>query len=892
MPGKKNAEQKRLDAADARERDWKMWGPYLSERAWGTVREDYSADGSAWSYFPFDIAHQRAFRWNEDGLGGICDRSQRICFSVSLWNGKDPILKERLFGLSGPEGNHGEDVKEYYYHLDSTPTHSYLKFLYKYPQTEFPYRELREKNVERGREAAEYELIDTGIFNDDKYFDVFVEYAKDDFDDIAIRITVHNRGGEPAEIHLLPTIWFRNNWSWDGKEPDQYLQIAETDDEKLGAIQLREPKRGIYWLLFEGGNEALFTGNETNFKELYGVEDSVKYTKDAFGRYIVNGEEEAVDPGLKGTKAAVHFNTTIPAGGSEVFHLRLTGEISASETRIRKFAELRRENEKVFKTRIREADAFYASIVPGTLSDDAKQVMRQSLSGLLWNKQFYNYVVKDWLKGDPAFPPPPKSRENGRNVHWTNFHAEDIISMPDKWEYPWFASWDLALQCIPFALVDSRFAKRQLLLLLREWYMHPNGEIPAYEWSFDDVNPPVHAFAALKVYHSEKEMTGEGDREFLEKVFHKLLLNFTWWVNRKDSEGDNVFEGGFLGLDNIGIFDRNRDLPTGGHLEQSDGTSWMAMFSLNMLSIALELAIEDKAYEDVASKFFEHFIFISDAMNNLGHEETELWNERDGFYYDVLHMPGRYNTPIQIRSMVGLIPLFAVEILQQNWLDKLPDFRRRADWFIENRPDLVGQIACLHSGGSEESRLLSLVNRNRLERILRVMLSEQEFLSDHGIRALSREHKQNPYFLMFNETEYKVSYEPGESASGAFGGNSNWRGPIWFPVNYLVMESLLKFHAHFGEDLKAEFPTGSGKFLTLDRIACEIGKRLSGIFLRDEEGRRPVFGNSKKFQDDPHFNGYPLFFEYFHGDHGKGLGASHQTGWTALVANILKEHGD
>ncbi|HUF04795.1 MAG TPA: hypothetical protein VMM38_11555 [Aridibacter sp.] len=890
MPRKQTAEHKRLAESDAHKKDWKLWGPYVSERAWGTVREDYSADGSAWEYFPFDISHKRAYRWNEDGIGGICDRYQKICFALSMWNGRDPILKERLFGLSGTQGNHGEDVKEYYYHLDSTPTHSYLKFLYKYPQATFPYGELIEQNGVRSKEDEEFELIETGVFDEDRYFDILLEYAKADFDDICVRITVSNRGPDDSQIHLLPTVWFRNTWSWFEEAERPVLQIADSSDESLGAIQLNEPHRGIYWLLFEGGSEVLFTENETNFEDLFGSPNESQYTKDAFNRYMIENETEAVNPDRRGTKAAVLIKKAIKAGSEEVFHLRLTGQGSADKFSMNSFKELVRSNESAFKARVKEAGEFYSRVVPEDLSDDAKLVTRSALSGVLWSKQFYHYVVEEWLDGDPAYPPPPESRLKGRNTHWRHFHAEEVLSMPDKWEYPWFASWDLAFQCIPLAMVDPEFAKRQLLLLLREWYMHPNGQIPAYEWAFDDVNPPVHAFAALRVYQTEKRMSGREDREFLEKVFHKLLLNFTWWVNRKDSEGDNVFEGGFLGLDNIGVFDRSKELPTGGHLEQSDGTSWMAMFSLNMLSIALELALKDKAYEDVASKFFEHFIFISNAMNNLGHEETELWSERDGFYYDVLHLPDGYNLPMRIKSLVGLIPLFAVEVLEQKWLDELPEFKRRTQWFIENRPDLIHEIACLQAHGEEDSRLLSLVNTDRLERILRTLLSEQEFLSDHGIRALSRDHKANPYFLLWKGTEYKVEYEPGESRSGAFGGNSNWRGPVWFPVNYLVIEALEKYHTYFGDSFKAEFPTGSGRKMTLDKIASEIGQRLSGLFLKNPDGARPVFGNEKKFIEDPNFD-HPLFYEYFHGDNGKGLGASHQTGWTALVACILSRYG-
>ncbi|MCO6509650.1 MAG: hypothetical protein J5I65_02560 [Aridibacter famidurans] len=890
MPRRPTSEHKRLAESDAHEKDWKLWGPYVSERAWGTVREDYSADGSAWDYFPFDISHKRAYRWNEDGIGGICDRTQKICVALSMWNGKDPIIKERLFGLSGPQGNHGEDVKEYYYHLDSTPTHSYLKFLYKYPQSPFPYGELIRNNSSRSREEEEFELIETGVFDENRYFDVLLEYAKAEVDDICIRITVSNRGPEDSEIHLLPTVWFRNSWSWFEDSEKPLLQIADSSDESLGAIQIKDKKRGIYWLLFEGGNDVLFTENETNFEDLFGSQNESAYTKDAFNRFLVEADKEAVNPEQKGTKAAIHFKRTIKAGTEEVFQLRLTGQASADRSSLGSFKELVRSNEKVFNARRKEADEFFSHISPKGLSDDGKLVMRTALSGILWSKQFYHYAVEEWLDGDPQYPPPPDSRLKGRNTHWGHFHAEEVLSMPDKWEYPWFASWDLAFQSIPLAMVDPEFAKRQLLLLLREWYMHPNGQIPAYEWSFDDVNPPVHAFAALRVYQTEKRMTGREDREFLEKVFHKLLLNFTWWVNRKDSEGDNVFEGGFLGLDNIGVFDRSKDLPTGGHLEQSDGTSWMAMFSLNMLSIALELALKDKAYEDVASKFFEHFIFISDAMNNLGHEETELWSERDGFYYDVLHLPDGYNLPMRIRSLVGLIPLFAVEVLDRKWLVELPELERRTDWFIKNRPDLIDEIACLQSLGEDDSRLLSLVNTDRLERILRIMLSEQEFLSDHGIRSLSRDHRTNPYFLLWKGTEYKVEYEPAESRTGAFGGNSNWRGPVWFPVNYLVIEALEKYHTYFGDSFKAEFPTGSGRKMTLDKIAAEIGRRLSGLFLKDADGARPVFGNDGKFNEDPNFD-HPLFFEYFHGDTGKGLGANHQTGWTSLVACILSRYG-
>ena len=876
-----NSERQRLKAAKERSADWKLWGPYVSERAWGTVREDYSNDGAAWDYFPFEHSHLRAFRWNEDAIAGICDRKQRICFGVSMWNGKDKILKERLFGLSGPEGNHAEDVKEYYYYLDATPTASYLKYLYKYPQNAFPYAELKEKNRSANRSEPEYELIDTGIFEEDQYFDVFVEYAKADATDIVVRITAHNRGAEKASLELLPTVWFRNTWSWsDGIE-----KPVLREGTKGREILIEEPKRGKYRLLCDKGADLLFTENETNFNALYGSPEK-GFSKDGIGRYVIDGDGEAVNLTNTGTKAAVHYRFEIEAGESETTFLRLT---QSEETSLDDF---RSKCAEIFDVRINDADEFYSEIIPSNIEEDESLVMRQSLAGMIWSKQYYHFVIKDWLEGDSKFAPPPESRKSGRNHEWPHLFNEDVVSMPDKWEYPWYAAWDLAFHCIPLALLDADFAKRQLLLFLREWYMHPNGQIPAYEWAFGDVNPPVHAWAALRVYQIEKKQTGKGDRKFLARVFQKLLLNFTWWVNRKDSEGDNVFEGGFLGLDNIGVFDRSADLPTGGHLEQSDGTSWMAMYCLNMLAISLELAQEDDAYEDVASKFFEHFIFIAEAMNNVGHEDTELWDERDGFYYDVLHLPGHTNIPLKVRSMVGLIPLFAVETIEAEWLENLPNFRRRTEWFLENRPELTEDIACLKGVGSEKRRLLAAVKKERLKRVLRYVFSDQEFLSDFGIRALSKHHKQHPYVFEANGNEYRVEYEPGESQSGMFGGNSNWRGPIWFPVNYLIIESLQKFDYYYGDDFKVEFPTGSENMLTLWEVSQELEKRLASIFLLDSEGRRPVFGNSSKFQNDKHFKDYPLFYEYFHGDNGSGLGASHQTGWTGLVGKILKQIGE
>lgn len=886
------AERERLDAANRRETDWKLWGPYVSERAWGTVREDYSPTGAAWDYFPFAQAHVKAYRWNEDGIAGISDRKQHVCFSLALWNGKDEIIKERLFGLAGPEGNHGEDVKEYYYYLDNTPTHSYMKFLYKYPQAAFPYELLKTENARRGRSQPEYELIDTGVFEEDKYFDVFIEYAKADVEDICIKITAHNRSAEAAPLHILPTVWFRNKWSWIAGAEKPQMREVEAGAENLFLIEMEEQEIGHYALLCEGAKQLIFCENETNFKKLYNGQNLSSFAKDGINDYVVNGRKEAVNPMQSGTKAAALYSFEIASKSSKTVYLRLIGEKSAKNHVCCSQEDFIAKCEEIFQKRISEANHFYAEIVPPNLTRDEKNVMRQALAGMLWSKQFYQYIVKDWLDGDPEFPSPPRSRCTGRNHDWTHLYNDDVISMPDKWEYPWYAAWDLAFHCIALALVDAGFAKRQLILLLREWYMHPNGQIPAYEWAFGDVNPPVHAWAALRVYKIEAKRTGKADRAFLEKIFHKLLLNFTWWVNRKDEEGNNVFEGGFLGLDNIGVFDRSSQLPSGGVLEQSDGTSWMAMFCLNMLGIALELAKEDKVYEDVASKFFEHFVYISDAMNNVGHENTELWNERDGFYYDVLHLPNERNIPIRIRSMVGLIPLFAVETLEADWLAHLPDFRRRTEWFLENRPDLTDEIACLQEDGVKNRHLLALVNKNRLQRILRCLLSESEFLSDYGIRSVSRFHRANPYVFELDGARYEVAYEPAESQTGMFGGNSNWRGPIWFPMNYLLIESLQKFDYFYGDTLKVEFPTGSGVFLSLWEVSQELEKRLARIFTKDEEGSRAVFGNAEKFQTDEHFCDYIPFYEYFHGDNGRGVGASHQTGWTGLIGKILQQLGE
>ncbi|HLF82603.1 MAG TPA: glucosidase, partial [Blastocatellia bacterium] len=849
--------------------------------------EDYSPYGTAWDFLPHDHARSKAYRWGEDGIGGISDRHQHICFAVALWNGRDPILKERIFGLTGSEGNHGEDVKEYYFYLDSTPTHSYMKYLYKYPQAEFPYGRLVEENRRRGKDAPEFELMDTGVFDENRYFDVEIEYAKATPEDILIRINVTNRGPEPADLHLLPTIWFRNTWSWRTGEVRPNLRQIN-DDRNASAIQLCRPGYGHRWLFCNGMPELLFTENETNTRRLYNYESGTRHAKDGINDYIVHGAKDAVNPAKTGTKAAAHYPLTLGPGETRTIKLRLTDlEIppANSDPCNSKF-------DAIFDERKREADEFYDTVTPKHLAQDARAVMRQALGGLLWSKQFYYYDMGSWLKGDPGEQPPPAERLNGRNSQWTHLYNDDIISMPDKWEYPWYAAWDLAFHCVPLAIVDSDFAKDQLVLLLREWYMHPNGQLPAYEWAFGDVNPPVHAWAAWRVYKIDKKRRGVGDTKFLARVFHKLLLNFNWWVNRKDAEGRNVFQGGFLGLDNIGVFDRSAALPTGGHIEQSDGTSWMGMYCLNMLAIAMELAAEDPAYEDVASKFWEHFLYIAHAMNHLGDERSRLWNEEDGFYYDVLCLPDGTGFPMKVRSMVGLIPLFAVETLEPETLSQMSGFKRRLEWFIDNRKDLIGNVACMRTRGQGERRMLSILDRDQLRRVLAVMLDENEFLSPYGIRALSKAHKEHPYTLQVNGAEHRVTYEPAESSTGLFGGNSSWRGPIWFPVNYLIIESLQKFHHYLGDDYKVECPIGSGQMMTLWEVAAELSRRLTRIFLRDSSGRRPVFGGSEKFQTDPNWNDLILFHEYFHGDDGRGVGANHQTGWTGLLAKLIQQSGE
>ncbi len=878
------AEALRLKEARERTAHWRRWGPYLSERQWGTVREDYSPDGAAWGYFSHDHARSRAYRWGEDGLAGISDNHQRLCFALALWNGRDPILKERPFGLANGEGNHGEDVKEYYFYLDATPTHSYMKYLYKYPQAAFPYDRLVEENRRRGRHAPEYELLDTGVFEEDRYFDVVVEYAKAATDDILIRLTVTNRGPDPADLHLLPTLWFRNTWAWEPGAKRPGLS-AGRPTESWRVIEAEHESLGRRWLFCEGSPALLFTENETNRQRLFGVPNPAPFVKDGINDSLVHGRTGAVNPEQVGTKAAAHYRLAVGPGAAVTVRLRLSDARSPGGPFGGAF-------DALFARRAREADEFYATVIPATLSDDARRVMRQAFAGMLWGKQFYHYDVTRWLAGDPPGPPPPPGRAQGRNREWTHLYNEDILSMPDKWEYPWYAAWDLAFHTIPLALLDPDFAKAQLLLLLREWYMHPNGQLPAYEWAFGDVNPPVHAWAAWRVYKIDKKRTGRSDRVFLERVFHKLLLNFTWWVNRKDPEGLNLFQGGFLGLDNIGVFDRSAPLPTGGTIEQSDGTAWMGMYCLNMLAIALELARENPAYEDVASKFFEHFVYIAHAMDNRGGAGIELWDEQDGFYYDVLCLPGGKCCELRVRSMVGLIPLFAEETLEPETVERLPGFARRMQWFIDNRPEFREHVETQERPGGGVRRLLSIVTRDRLPRVLRFMLDEAEFLSPYGVRALSRYHRDHPYVLTVNGHEHRVDYEPAESTTGFFGGNSNWRGPVWFPVNYLLIESLQKLHYFYGDGLKVACPTGSDRLVTLWEVATEIARRLGRIFLRGADGRRPVYGGTERFQRDPHWRDLILFHEYFHGDDGAGLGASHQTGWTGLVAKLIQQCGE
>jgi mannosylglycerate hydrolase MGH1-like protein len=876
------AEGRRLEESRQRTAHWKRWGPYLSERQWGTVREDYSEPGTPWEYFPHDHARSRAYRWGEDGLAGISDNHQRLCFALAIWNGRDPILKERLFGLSGRDGNHGEDVKEYFYYLDSTPTHSYMKWLYKYPQRAYPYDLLVAENRRRGRAEPEFELIDTGVFDDDRYFDVEVEYAKAAPDDLLVRLTVRNRGPDPAEVHLLPTLWFRNTWAWEPGAERPRLAMGPAVEGGV-CVEADHPTLGRRRLFCAGDPELLFTENDSDAWRLWGADNPSPYVKNAINELVVHGASDAVNPARTGTKAAARYRVVVSPGGSEEVRLRLSDAPPGAGL-------LGRDFEVVFAARRREADEFYAEVLPDTLSPDGQLVMRQALAGMLWSKQWYHYDVHRWLIGDPTYPPPPATRLTGRNHPWGHLYNADVISMPDKWEYPWYAAWDLAFHCVALTLVDPDFAKDQLILFLREWYMHPNGQLPAYEWALGDVNPPVHAWAAWRVYKIEKRLRGRADRAFLERVFHKLLLNFTWWVNREDPEGQNVFQGGFLGLDNIGVFDRSAPLPTGGHIEQSDGTSWMGMYCLNMLAIALELARDNAAYEDVASKFFEHFVYIARAMNDFS--GVELWDEEDGFYYDVLHLPDGTTHRLKVRSMVGLVPLFAVETLEPEIIERLPNFKRRMNWFIDNRPEFRPHLDATRHSAEGERRLLSLVPRQRLRRVLARMLDENEFLSPYGIRALSAYHRDHPYVFSWGAVTERVAYEPGESATGLFGGNSNWRGPIWMPLNFLLIEALQRLDWYYGYTFQVEFPTGSDRLRSLWEVSQGLSRRLVRIFLRRPDGRRPVHAAVERFQRDPHWRDLVLFHEYFHGDSGAGLGASHQTGWTGLVAKLLQQSGE
>jgi len=871
----------KLNNSDSSEVSMRLWGPYLSERQWGTVREDYSPNGDAWNYFPHDHARSRAYRWGEDGLAGISDETQTLCFALALWNGQDPILKERLFGLTNSEGNHGEDVKEYYYYLDATPTHSYLKMLYKYPQAEYPYLGLLEENRRRGLADNEYELIDTGVFNDDRYWDVLVEYAKAAGDDILIQVTVQNRGPESARIYVLPQLWFRNTWSWNASATKPRINVNGS-----GAIVAQHPTLGTYYLYVDGDAAKLFCDNETNSPRLYG-QHANGYFKDAFHDFIVHNNRAAVNPSQHGTKAGMLFSANVGSGQQAHFRLRLSAGQNPSP-----FESF----EEVLSARRQEADCFYGKLQEEQANEDACLVQRQAFAGMIWSKQHYAYDVRLWLQGDEVYPPPPAARRAGRNCDWVNLDSSGIFSMPDKWEYPWFAAWDLAFHTVTFALIDAEFAKQQLVRLGHVWYLHPNGQIPAYEWNFGDTNPPVHAWAAWRVFQIDRKQRriqnpdDPGDLLFLERVFQKLLLNFTWWVNKKDVHGRNLFQGGFLGLDNIGCFNRDRPLPDGGYLSQSDGTSWMAMYALNLLRIALELAQHDHAYEDMATKFFEHFLYIAQAMTDMGGKGVGLWDEKDGFYYDKLNLPDGETVPLKVRSMVGLMPLFAVETLEPELLANVPQFTQRMEWFLKYRPEMANLVSRWSVPGMGERRLLSLLRGHRMKSLLKRMLDPAEFLSDYGVRSVSRFHCEHPFshWSPLLGKVLSVDYEPSESRSRLFGGNSNWRGPIWFPVNFLIIESLQKFHFYYGDDFKIECPTGSGRYVTIDQVAEVITQRLAGIFLKNASGVRQVNALYPKFQKDPNFRDYVPFYEYFDGDTGRGVGASHQTGWTGLIAKLLQ----
>jgi hypothetical protein len=893
MEGSMTNEQRRLDEARTLEAPWKKWGPYLSERQWGTVREDYSEDGNAWNYFTHDQARSRAYRWGEDGLAGISDDHQILCFALTLWNGKDPILKERLFGLTNSEGNHGEDVKEYYFYLDSTPTHSYMKYLYKYPQAAYPYEDLIRTNRERGRQALEYELLDTGVFNEDRYFDVFVEYAKAGPDDLGIRISVANRGPETATLHLLPTLWFRNTWSWEEGAAKPVMEGRQQKGLSVVSARLTDPLAAAlfvgYNLYCEGEPPLLFTENETNNARLFGGTNASAYAKDGINDFIVNGKTEAVNASSRGTKASPHYILNIGPGETRIVRLRLAQDIpSATKNPFKDFDEF-------FAERTQEADEFYDDIMPARVKadPDRARVMRQALAGMLWSKQYFYYDLNKWLKEHEVGPwSPPEVRSKVRNSGWFHMDNDDIISMPDKWEYPWYAAWDLAFHMLAFQTVDSDFAKSQLDLILRNDYLHPNGQMPAYEWNFSDVNPPVHAYATMQIYMTDKERNnGKGDLEFLVYAFSKLLVNFTWWLNRKDRSGNNVFEGGFLGLDNIGVFDRSSPLPTGGYLEQADGTAWMVFFSQQMLRIAVELAQHYPSFEEFVVKFFEHTMWIAGAMDRMGDQEDKMWDEEDGFFYDVLRLPNGQAFRLRVRSMVGLLPLAAVSIFEENTLDKLPIAAKKIREFMDRHPELRANLHMPGTPGLAGRRMLATVNEEKLRRILARMLDENEFFGPHGIRALSRYHLDHPFVFGLSGQEYRVTYLPGDSDSGMFGGNSNWRGPVWMPVNFLLYLSLLRLGAYYGDTFKVECPTGSGKYLTLFEVGQELGERLISTFVQGGSGHRPVFGGTEKFQTDPYWRDNILFYEYFHGDNGAGIGASHQTGWTGCIARVIQANG-
>ncbi len=888
---KSSPEWIRIQENQDREINWKRWGPYLAERQWGTVREDYSANGDSWNSFTHDQARSRAYRWGEDGLLGITDRQGRACFALALWNHNDPFLKERLFGLTGPQGNHGEDVKEQYFYLDSTPTHSYMKALYKYPQAEFPYQKLVDENANRSKLEPEFELADTGVFDDSRYFDVQAEYAKDDANDVLIRISITNRGPDQAKIDCLPTLWCRNTWG-HGRTGEGHWPRARLQRQSANQVSLEHASLGqMQWLIDPDENGAnaplLFTENETNQKRLFGIENEHPYVKDAFHDRVIEGNTGTTHPGQVGSKAAAWFSYDIAPGDTKTIRLRLVNQSTFEQLERDEANPLGKDFDAVFDQRLAEANEFYDEVM-GDLTGQRELIARQAYAGLLWTKQFYNYNVRDWLRGDPSHPQPPSERLLGRNSDWSHLANRDVISMPDKWEYPWYAAWDLAFHMIPFAEIDMDFAKQQLILFLREWYMHPSGQIPAYEFAFGDTNPPVHAWAALRIYQYEKKQ-GKADRVFLSRVFHKLLINFTWWINRKDVDDNHIFSGGFLGLDNIGVFDRSKASPFGGHLDQADATAWMAFYCTTMLSIALELAREDESYADVASKFFEHFVSITDAMNSMG--GSGLWNEEDGFYYDHLHR-NHQHTAIRLRSLVGLLPMVAASILDTELVDQLPGFKKRLVWFLENRKELASQITYLERRDSIPKMMLAVPSKQRLERLLAYLLDENEFLSEFGVRSMSKVHQDQPFELSLDGRSVSVAYTAGESDSGLFGGNSNWRGPIWFPINFLIIESLETYYEFYGDQFKIECPTGSGVMMNLKQVACELAERLSKIFLADEQGQRAYNNGDARFAEDPHWKDLVLFYEYFHGDSGKGLGASHQTGWTALVVNCLRRLRD